>query len=104
MIGFAQQSKGAYYDNYYSLYITYINAYHNTSYTPYYYIAYTFYYYYVSGYNGDYYGYNSDSFAFKSDQHINGAYLSPSTSHDANYNYYAYVGDWIYHHYILGDR
>jgi hypothetical protein len=104
MFGSTQQSKAAYYDNYYSNYVSYINAYNSTGYSPYLYIASAYYYYYLSGYYGDYYGYYSDSFAFKSDQHINASYLSPSTSHDINYNYYAYIGDWYFHHYVLRDR
>jgi hypothetical protein len=51
-----QESKAAYFPNYYSYSQYYFNAYYGTGTAPYYYAAIAYYYYYLAGYYGDYFG------------------------------------------------
>jgi hypothetical protein len=96
MIGITQQSKAAYYDNYYSYYQSYINSYNLTGNAYYYYTGYAFYYYYLSGLYGDSYAFQYDPFGNYSDRHVNPTYYSSFTYHDNYYNYYASIGDAYY--------
>jgi hypothetical protein len=50
MFGTAQQSKAAFYNNYYTLYANYLSAYKRTGIAQYYWNAIASYYYYVAGY------------------------------------------------------
>jgi hypothetical protein len=89
------QSKAAYYDNYYSFFQSYINAYNSTGNAYYLYTGYAFYYYYLAGLYGDYDGYYYDPYGNKSDRHI-GNYYSSFTYNDIYFNYYAFYGDYYY--------
>jgi hypothetical protein len=87
--GSTQQSKAAFYDNYYTNYVYYINLYNSTGIAQYYYDGIGFYYYYLAGYNGDYFGYFYDSPGAKSTY-----YRGSTTNAIYQYNYYAYFGDY----------
>jgi len=90
MFGTTQQSKAAFYNNYYSICQYYLNLYGHTGVAQYYYDAIAFLYYYYAGYYGDYYGYYYDSVGYKS---IN--YRGSITYAEYYYNYYAYLGDYV---------
>jgi hypothetical protein len=88
MFGTTQQSKAALYDNYYTLYSTYVSYFHSTGYAQYYWDAVAFYYYYLAGYYGDYYGYYADRFGYKSTNYAGSIYAA------YYYNTFAYYGDY----------
>jgi len=96
MFGTTQQSKAAYYDNYYSYYQAYINYYNATGNPYYYYTGLAFYYYYQSGFTGDHDAFYYDPFGNYSDKHLSSSYFSSFTYHDIYYNYYAWIGDSYY--------
>jgi hypothetical protein len=96
MFGSAQQSKAAYYDNYYQYYQNNINAYNSTGNPFYYYTARAFLYYYYSGYYGDRYAFTYDPYGDYSDRHMSSSYYSSYSYHDIYYNYYAWYGDYYY--------
>ena len=89
MFGTTQQSKAAFYNNYYTLYSIYLSYYYSTGIAQYYWDAYAFYYYYLAGYYGDYFGYYADPFADKSTN-----YRGSTTYAGYYYNTYAYYGDY----------
>jgi hypothetical protein len=89
MIGSTQESKAAYYNNYNSLYVYYLNLYHSTGVPQYYYDAVAFYYYYLAGLYGDYYGYYYDSVGYKSTN-----YRGSTTYAGYYYDVYASYGDY----------
>ena len=89
MVGSTQQSRAAFYDNYYSLYVIYLNAYNSTGVLQYYYNAIAFYYYYIAGYSGDYYGYYYDPTGFKST-----IYRGSTTFAGYYYDHFAFYGDY----------
>jgi hypothetical protein len=89
MFGSAQSCKAAYYNNYYSAYVYYLNAYNSTHVVQYYYAAVAYYYYYVAGFDGDYYGFYADPVGFKSTN-----YRGSITYAGYYYNLFAYYGDY----------
>lgn len=91
MFGTTQQSKAAFYNNYYSLYLTYYHYYLTYHVAQYYYDAIGFLYYYYAGYYGDYYGYYADPIEFKST-----VYRTSEPNAAYYYNAYAYDGDYYF--------
>jgi hypothetical protein len=89
LMGTVQQSKAAYYDNYYTYYNYYLSLYDQTGTVQYYYDAVGYYYYYLAGLYGDYYGYYDDGIGEKSPY-----YRGSATYAEINYNYYAQYGDY----------
>lgn len=89
IFGSTQQSKAAYYPNYYNYYTYYLSLYNSTGVTQYYYDAIAYYYYYLGGYYGDYYGYYYDSVGYKSTQYRGG-----NTYAIYYHNLYSYYGDY----------
>ena len=94
LLGSTQQCRAAYFPNYYYSYQTYLGYYNSTGNRQYLRWAVGFLYYYYAGYYGDYYGYNSDNYGYKS-TNFNGS----NTYCLANYNYYAYLGDYYARYY-----
>jgi hypothetical protein len=90
MFGSTQQSKAAFYDNYYTLYSTYLSYYQRTGIAQYYWDAVAFHYYYLAGYYGDYFGRYYDRFGFKSTNYAGSTYAA------YYYNTYAYYGDYYW--------
>jgi len=88
MFGTTQQSKAALYDNYHTLYSTYLSYYYSTGIGQYYWDAIAFYYYYLAGYYADYSGYYSDRFAYKSTQYAGSTWAA------YYYNTYTAWGDY----------
>ena len=89
MFGTTQQSKAAFYDNYYSYYQYYHNLYLRTGVAQYYWDALGFYYSYLAGYYGDHDGFYYDAVGYKS---IN--YRGSTTYAVYYYNTYAFYGDY----------
>ena len=92
MVSSTQQCRAAYYDEYYSWYVYYLNLYVSTAFVPYYYDSLAYYYYYLAGLNGDYAGFNYDVFGYKSTQYRGG-----NSNAGYYYNSYAYSGDYWAH-------
>jgi hypothetical protein len=88
MFGTTQQSKAAFYNNYYTLSSNYLSYYQSTGIAQYYWDAYAYYYYYLAGYYGDYFGYYSDSFGYKSTNYAGSTYAA------YYYGTYTYYGDY----------
>ena len=113
MLASTQNSKAYLYESYlpdYTTWWTYYIVYQNNVYLGY---AYAYLEYWNASFYADYTGYQSDSIGYKSDQKLATAYsfFSPAltsklksfTNYTYYYAYYAYVGDFYYHHYVLGD-
>ena len=92
MLSSAQQSRAAYYPNYYSYYQYYYSFYNSTHNLQYYYDAVAYYYYYLGGFYSDYYSYNTDHYGYKS-----GDYKGSTTYGCGYQNYYCAYGDYYAH-------
>jgi hypothetical protein len=113
MFGSVQKSKAVLYENYLPYYTYYWTYYINTGNTVYYGYAQAYLYYWWASFYSDYYGYQNDGLGYKADKKIATAYSFPYptltaklpefTAYTYWYTFYAYFGDYYYHHYVLGD-
>lgn len=89
MFGTTQQSKAAFYDNYYNYFLHYMNLYHSTGVAQYYWDAIALYDYYLAGYYSDFFGFRYDEFRYKSTE-----YKGSTTYASYYYDKYTHIGDW----------